>query len=85
VLAQPSLRTPLQDVYACGVMLYETLGGRKPDPNSYVPLADSRPECAGVDPVIRAAIAGSATRIDATQMAEMLAKAIEGVVRSGAG
>lgn len=85
VLAQPSLRSPLQDVYACGVMLYETLAGRKPDPNNYAPLAESRPECADVDPVIRSAIGGIGTRSDSALMAARLEELVEHMGRRGAG
>lgn len=62
VLANPKIRSPLQDIYACGVMLYETVAGHTPDPADYVPLAQVDDAFDLLDPVIRRAIASSAKR-----------------------
>lgn len=62
VLADPKIRSPLHDVYACGVMLYEAAVGRRPDPANYVTLASQRADCECLDAIIQQAIAGAATR-----------------------
>jgi hypothetical protein len=76
VIANPKLRSPRQDVYACGVMLYEVFAGRKPDPSNYLPLGDVRAELAELDVIIRGAIAGETTR---TASAEAFALQLETV------
>ena len=71
VVADPKLKTALQDVYACGVMLYEAFAGRRPDPADYVPLAETDPTWGNVDNIVQRAIAGSRQR---TQSATDFAK-----------
>jgi serine/threonine protein kinase len=63
VLADPTLRSPLQDVYACGIMLYEALAGRRPDPANYLPLGTLNPAHAPLDPIVSHAIAGAKARL----------------------
>jgi hypothetical protein len=63
VLMNPKKRSKLHDVYACGVMLYESLAGYRPDPANYKPLSKIDSSYAGLDPIIRKAIAGEGTRI----------------------
>lgn len=63
VLADPKLRSPLQDIYACGIMLYEALAGRRPDPANYVPLERLRADYGPLDPIVAHAIAGVTTRM----------------------
>lgn len=62
VLANPKARSPLQDIYACGVMLYECMGGHLPDPTDYEPLAGIDPTYKPFDDVIQGAIAGAKKR-----------------------
>jgi serine/threonine protein kinase len=67
VLADPSLRSPLQDIYACGVMLYEALAGKRPDPANYVPMSIVRPKYQVLDPIVQQAIAGANVRMTSAQ------------------
>lgn len=62
VLSNPKARSPLQDIYACGVMLYECIAGHVPDPTDYDPLSDIDESYAPMDEVIRSAIAGAKKR-----------------------
>ena len=62
VLNNPKLRSPLQDVYACGIMLYECLAGRTPDPTDYLPLVNIDPTYGALDQIVVAAIAGAGKR-----------------------
>jgi serine/threonine protein kinase len=63
VMSNPKLRSPLHDVFACGVMLYEVLAGTRPDLHDYQPLARVKKEFGVIDPVIRDAIAPASARI----------------------
>jgi len=63
VISNPKLRSPLHDVYACGIMLYEVLSGSRPDPAAYGPLALMNVEWKAIDRVIRDAIAPAPSRI----------------------
>jgi serine/threonine protein kinase len=63
VLADPTTRSPLQDVYACGVMLYEAIAGRRPDPANYVPLEKIGAGFRALDPIVQRAIAGAPARM----------------------
>lgn len=62
VLSNPKLRTPGQDIFACGIMLYEILAGVMPDPAEYVPLKTFKTEYAPFDTVVRTAISGARSR-----------------------
>jgi hypothetical protein len=57
VLEDPKTRSPLQDVYACGVMLYECFAGHKPDYGDYESLSKVRKEFEILDDIVRGAIA----------------------------
>ncbi|EGV32496.1 serine/threonine protein kinase [Thiorhodococcus drewsii AZ1] len=73
VLADPKKRSALQDIYACGVMLYEAVCGRRPDPANYLDVGESRPELRWIDPIIKDAIAGEKNRMTtAKEFAERL-------------
>lgn len=63
VISDPSCRSPLQDIYACGIMLYEAFIGKKPDPANYNPISGIRPELSLLDPIIKDAISGATNRI----------------------
>lgn len=62
VLADPKFRTPLQDIFACGVITYEIIAGRRPDPGVYRPLAAIDATLAPLDGVLRKALAPASTR-----------------------
>ena len=74
VLIEPKKRSPLHDVYACGVMLYEALAGRRPDPANYAPLAKIDQAYGSLDSIVKQAIAGERKRISsAAEFASHLA------------
>lgn len=62
VLTNPKTHSPLQDIYACGMMLYECLTGWLPDPGDYVPLAEVHAKYDPLDPIVQSAIAGASKR-----------------------
>ena len=80
VIADPTLKTPLQDVYACGVMLYEALADRRPDPANYVPLTTIDSTWDALDDIIHRAITGSERRTrSAAEMAGQLTTLLDGL------
>ncbi len=78
VFANPKVRSPQQDIYACGIMLYECIAGHRPDPNNYSPLADVDSKYRTLDQVITAAIAPVTER---TATIEEFHTQIEGLQR----
>lgn len=62
VFVNPKERSPLHDIYSCGVILYELLARRLPDDPRTIDLASIDPGFAPVDEVIRKAVAPSAKR-----------------------
>ena len=81
VLNNPKLRSPLQDVYACGIMLYECLAGRTPDPTDYLPLVNIDSTYGALDEIVVAAIAGAGKRTSSAaelnaQLTTVLAKGL---------
>jgi hypothetical protein len=62
VLMNPKTRSSLQDIYACGVMLYECIAGQLPDPGDYAPLAAIRDQYDLLDSIVQNAIAGASKR-----------------------
>jgi serine/threonine protein kinase len=57
ITRNPKNRTPKQDLYAVGVILYELIAGQLPmDPLKYLPLARIYPYLAPLDPVVRKAL-----------------------------
>lgn len=76
VLADPKTRSQLQDIYACGVMLYECLAGQLPDSGDYVPLAATDRRYGLLDPIVQSAIAGASRRTTtAKELQEQLSEA----------
>jgi len=67
VLRNPKLKKPSQDVFACGVMLYEVLGQGLPDPDDIKPLSELGIECEGLDDLIGDALAPAAKRISSAE------------------
>ncbi len=67
VLADPTRRDARQDVYACGIMLYEMLRGHRPDPDEYSPLAKSDEGLASLDRLVKDAIAPFSKRLPKAQ------------------
>lgn len=57
VLHDPSHKDVRQDVYACGVMLYEVIAQRLPRPDNYKPLEPDFKEWKGIDEVIQQSLA----------------------------
>lgn len=62
VLADPKIRSALQDVFASAVITYELIARRRPDPQQYVPLATHHPELAPLDEVLVRAIGAASGR-----------------------
>lgn len=62
VLANPKLRTPLQDIFAAGVIIYELIARRRPDPLAYVPLANQWGTPPALDVALRKALSAAEHR-----------------------
>ncbi len=74
VLTDPKKRSPLHDVYACGIMLYESIARYRPDPANYVALTKVDQAYGVLDSIIEQAIAGEGTRTSsAREFANQLA------------
>lgn len=67
VHANPTLRDARQDVYACGIMLYEVLRGHRPDPSDYAPLTAIGEAFAPLDLLIQDAIAPFSKRLSSAR------------------
>ena len=59
----PKHRTPKQDVYSCGVLLYQVLAARLPNPDEYESIECMVNGYEGIDSVIQAALAPERQRI----------------------
>lgn len=62
VLADPKIRSVLQDVFACAVITYELIARRRPNPQQYVPLAMHRHELAPLDELLVRALGAAGGR-----------------------
>lgn len=62
VNANPKDRSPLHDIYSCGMILFEIINGTIPDPLNYSSLAAVESSLAVLDEVIKKAIAGRQAR-----------------------
>lgn len=56
VQVTPALRNVQHDVFSCGVSLYEICAGRKPNPQTYLPLSEINNDLSSLDPIIRRAL-----------------------------
>lgn len=65
VIAEPTLRTPQHDIFSSGIILYEMLARRQPDPREYKSLSFRDPSFAIVDNVVQRAIAPATSRFTA--------------------
>lgn len=65
VLADPKVRSVLQDVFACAVITYELIARRRPNPQQYIPLATHDPDLAHLDELLLRAL-GAPDRRPAT-------------------
>ena len=75
VLRDPKNRSLKQDVYACGVLLYEVIVGKLPHPNDYEPIEGAIEGYAGIDELIQSALAPERKRIaTADSMRDRLAR-----------
>jgi serine/threonine protein kinase len=67
VMEDPTLRIPEHDIYSCGIILYEIIAGRRPEPGNYIPLATATKSTDNyyelVDFLIQSAIAPLERRI----------------------
>lgn len=78
VLADPKRRSPLHDIFACGVVTYEVFARKRPDPATYVPLAEIHPHLAPLDGPVRRAIAGEHDRYEkAKEFRQALSEALQ--------
>jgi hypothetical protein len=68
VHANPTMRDPRQDVYACGIMLYEMLRGHRPVPDDYAPLTAMLESLAPFDRLVQDAIAPAPRRIPSARV-----------------
>ena len=62
VRRDPKNRSVKQDIYACGMLLYEVIGRRLPHANDYEPLEDEVQGFEGIDKIIQVAIAAERKR-----------------------
>lgn len=77
----PKHRTVKQDVYSCGVLLYEVIAGKLPRPDEYEPIDGLIDGYKGIDGVIRSALAPERRRLEtAKQMRSELNSIAFGIV-----
>jgi serine/threonine protein kinase len=67
ILIDPKIRSPLQDIYACGIMLYETFFGTRPDPANYRSLNEINNKFGKFDTIIKKTIAGEKERMSSAK------------------
>lgn len=79
VISDPKNRSHLQDIYACGVMLYEAFARRLPDPADYSPLSKLDELLKMYDPIVSGSISGYTNR---TSKASIMAEQLMGVLGS---
>lgn len=63
VLRNPKLRTTGQDIFACGIILYQVIMGKLPNRDDYESVEEVFDDFGGIDQVIQEAIAPARERI----------------------
>jgi serine/threonine protein kinase len=87
VLANPHLRTPLHDVYSCGVVAYQLCACQLPTPRTYKPLASVDGSLSALDMLIMKALAPAPQRFQSAKAFahELRAWRERSLIRSRAG
>ena len=67
VITNPKVRSKKHDLYSCGIILYEIIRGRRPDPREYIPLGNTDSHLRVVDVVIQRAIAPPQDRYETAE------------------
>jgi serine/threonine protein kinase len=80
VYRNPKHRTTKQDLYACGMILYQLLMGQLPNPEDYAAIEEERSDCAGIDALVQRAIAPERKRIGT---AEEFREQLQSVAQDG--
>jgi hypothetical protein len=62
VLTNPKHRSPQQDIYACGILTYEIIASRLPNPDTYESLTQVDPSLKELDAILQRAIGPATAR-----------------------
>jgi serine/threonine-protein kinase len=67
VFANPRERSPLHDIFSCGVITYELVARRLPDPHDYHALANLDVQYASLDTVLIRALSAARLRFHSAE------------------
>ncbi len=67
VFANPRERSPLHDIFSCGVITYELVARHLPDPHDYQALANLDMQYQNLDVVLMKALAGARSRFSSAK------------------